>query len=45
MEGHRDHGEDNADLTEVEDVIAEAQRLLSGRTFDAQRGCRRRGWP
>ena len=44
MEGHRDHGEDNADLTEVEDVIAEAQRLLSGRTFDAQRGCRRRGW-
>ena len=28
----------------AEEVIAEAQRLLSGRTFDTQRGYRRRGW-
>ena len=44
MEWHRDRDKDKADLTEVEEVIAEAQRLLSGRTFDAQRGYRRRGW-
>jgi hypothetical protein len=44
MEWHRDGDNDKADLTEVDEVIAEAHRLLSGRTFDAQRGCRRRGW-
>ncbi len=44
MKWHRDRDKDKADFTEVEEVIAEAQRLLSGRTFNAQRGYRRRGW-
>jgi hypothetical protein len=41
---HRTDGplDDIAGPTEVDEVIAEARRLLSGRTFDAQRGCRRR---
>jgi hypothetical protein len=44
MKWHRDRDKHKADLTEVEGVIAEAQRLLSGRTFYVQRGHRQRGW-
>jgi hypothetical protein len=44
MKWHRNRGKHKADLAVVEGVIAEAQRLLSGRTFDAQRGHRQRGW-
>ena len=44
MKWFRGRDKDKADLTEVEEVIAEAGRLLSGRAFDAQRVYRRRGW-
>ncbi len=44
MKWHRGRDKDKAGFAEVEEVIAEAQRLLRGKTFDAQRGYRRRGW-
>ena len=44
MKWHRNRDKGKADLTEVEEVIAEAERLLSGRALDTQRGYRRQGW-
>ncbi len=44
MKWYRDRHKDKADLADVEEVIAEAERLLSGRILDTQRGYRRRGW-
>ena len=46
MKWHRDRdkNKDQGDVTAVEEVIAEAQRLVNGKTFHAQSGYGRQGW-